>query len=99
MARREKGEGSLYQAKDKSWVYQYNVDGKRKTKRFRRKTDAKAFMAALGAGQNEISIEKPAAGPQRAEPITVGEWMDRWLEKYVKPTVKLPTYCSYEQLI
>lgn len=77
----------------------YFVDGKRKTKRFRRKTDAKAFMAALGAGQNEISIEKPAAGPQRAEPITVGEWMDRWLEKYVKPTVKLPTYCSYEQLI
>ena len=33
MARREKGEGTLYQAKDKSWVYQYSVDGKRKTKR------------------------------------------------------------------
>jgi len=25
--------------------------------------------------------------------------MDRWLEKYAKPTVKLSTYCSYEQLI
>ncbi len=101
MARREKGEGSLYQAKDKTWVYQYSVDGKRKTKRFRRKADAKAFMAALAVGQEqtEISIEKPSARPQNAEPITVGEWMDRWLEKYAKPTVKLSTYCSYEQLI
>lgn len=101
MARREKGEGSLYQAKDKTWVYQYSVDGKRKTKRFRRKADAKAFMAALavGQGQTEISVEKPTIGSQKAEPITVGEWMDRWLEKYAKPTVKLSTYCSYEQLI
>ena len=65
MARREKGEGSLYQAKDKSWVFQYSVDGKRKTKRFRRKADAKAFMAALTAGQTEVSVEQPlAAGPQ-----------------------------------
>lgn len=100
MARREKGEGSLYQAKDKSWVFQYSVDGKRKTKRFRRKADAKAFMAALTVGQTEISVEQPlAAGPQKAAPITVGEWMDRWLEKYAKPTVKLSTYCSDEQLI
>ncbi len=62
MARREKGEGSLYQAKDKTWVYQYSVDGKRKTKRFRRKADAKAFMAALAVGQEqtEISVEKPS---------------------------------------
>ena len=30
--------------------------------------------------------------------ITLGEWMDRWLESYAKPTVKLSTFCSYEQL-
>ena len=99
MARREKGEGTLYQAKDKSWVYQYSVDGRRRTKRFRRKADAKAFMEALSAGPIVPSVEKSSTGPQQAEPITVGEWMDRWLEKYAKPTVKLSTYCSYEQLI
>lgn len=99
MARREKGEGTLYQAKDKSWVYQYSVDGRRRTKRFRRKADAKAFMEALSAGSIAPSVEKSSTGPQQAEPITVGEWMDRWLEKYAKPTVKLSTYCSYEQLI
>lgn len=32
MARREKGEGSLYQAKGKTWVYQYTQDGKRKAR-------------------------------------------------------------------
>ena len=31
MARRAKGEGGLYQAKDKSWIYQYRVDGQRKS--------------------------------------------------------------------
>ena len=79
MARREKGEGSLYQAKDKSWVYQYSVDGKRKTKRFRRKADAKAFMTALSADQTEISVERTSVGPRKAEPITVGSgWTAGW---------------------
>ena len=96
MANRERGEGSLYQAKDKSWVYQYSVEGKRKTKRFRRKADAKAFMEALNTVQVETVAEMLSGTSQKAEPITVGEWMDRWLEKYAKPTVKLSTYCSYE---
>lgn len=56
-------------------------------------------MAALATGQPEASVEKPSIAPRRAESITVGEWMDRWLEKYAKPTVKLSAYCSYEQLI
>lgn len=49
MARRAKGEGTLYQAKDKSWGYQYKMDGLRKTKRFQRKADAKAYIEALTA--------------------------------------------------
>lgn len=93
MARRTKGEGSLYQAADKSWVFQYRADGQRKTKRFKKKADAKAFQEALTA---RIADEQPAPG-QRV--ITLGEWMDRWLESYAKPTVKLSTYCSYEQYI
>ena len=156
MARRAKGEGSLYQAKDKCWIYQYQVDGQRKTKRFRRKTDAMAFIKALSAAPEaasmpakggaktdqklpdssaevpikeepaaeQTSVEQPPADqnptPQTpptttdtteaqnqlmrnllqmqgiAEVMTVGDWMDRWLEVYIKPTVKLSTYCSYE---
>ena len=94
MARRTKGEGSLYQAADKSWVFQYKVDGKRKTKRFKKKADAKAFLDALSA---QMSEEQTSL--QSAEILTLGDWMDRWLESYAKPTVKLSTYCSYEQYI
>ena len=96
MARRTKGEGSLYQAADKSWVFQYRVDGQRKTKRFKKKADAKAFQEALSAQMTDE--ENPSSG-QSVEVITLGEWMDRWLESYAKPTVKLSTYCSYEQYI
>ncbi len=150
MARRAKGEGGLYQAKDKSWVYQYREDGKRKTKRFRRKADATAYMKAQNAGRQgaiaeydapsdaepetaaesriatatetteQVKAESAARVPESeppaepiparfaitsapvtrgqgaAEIITLGEWMERWLEIYAKPTVKLSTYCSYE---
>lgn len=97
MARRMKGAGSLYQAQDKTWVYQYSVDGKRKTKRFQRKADAKAFIDSLEMVAEMVS-ERPARS-HAAEVITVGEWMDRWLELYAKPVVKLSTYCCYELYI
>ena len=94
MARREKGEGSLYQTKGKTWVYQYKQDGKRKTKRFQRKADAKAYIDSIQAA----AIEQTASGAAQ-EPLTIGDWMDRWLEKYAKPSIKLSTYCSYELYI
>lgn len=97
MVRRMKGSGSLYQAQDKTWVYQYSVDGKRKTRRFQRKADARAFIDSLEMAAAMIS-ERPARS-HTTEVITVGEWMDRWLELYAKPVVKLSTYCCYELYI
>ena len=100
MARRAKGEGTLYQAKDKSWIYQYKVDGQRKTKRFQKKADARAYIEALTAASPVPSAE--VTGPARqqnaaiSEVITLGAWMDRWLENYARPTIKHSTYCSYE---
>lgn len=95
MARRVKGEGSLYQTADKTWVYQYKIDGKRKTKRFQRKADARAFIDSLMTSQQQSFLS--SAG--RIEVLTVGEWIDRWLEKYARPAIKLSTYCSYEQYV
>ena len=100
MARRTKGEGTLYQASDKSWVFQYKVDGQRKTKRFKRKADAKAFMDALSAATSENpTVFQSQPQRQTAMLITLGEWMDHWLENYARPTVKLSTYGSYELYI
>ena len=102
MARRMKGEGSLYQTADKKWVYQYTVEGKRKTTRFQRKSDAKAFMESVQAAAEQavsILVQDKISQGVSAKPVTVGEWMDHWLENYAKPTIKLSTYCSYEQYI
>lgn len=97
MARRAKGEGSLYQARDKSWVYQYNENGVRKTRRFKKKSDANLFIRSLAAE------DAPATDREEPQPedrgVTVGAWLDRWLEHYARPTVKLSTYCSYELYI
>ena len=96
MARREKGEGSLYQSKDKSWIYQYTVDGKRKTKRFPKKADARAYIESL---RMATASERESGRPAQDSVMTVSEWMGLWLEKYAKPTVKLSTYCCYELYI
>ena len=100
MARRAKGEGTLYQAKDKSWISQYKLDGQRKTKRFQKKADAKAYMEALTAASPASSVEVIAPARQQnaapSEVITLGAWMDRWLENYARPPIKHSTYCSYE---
>ena len=81
MARRAKGEGTLYQAKDKSWVYQYKVDGQRKTKRFQRKADAKAFIEALTAATPEsipplLSISSQP--PQQKSLLSASGWTAGW---------------------
>ncbi len=99
MARNERGSGSLYQAKDKSWVYQYNEEGKRKTKRFKKKADAKLFIDSLNKAETLTAAraaKAPSAPTAKAGVITVGDWFDKWLEKYAKPSIKLSTYCSYE---
>lgn len=71
MARRTKGEGSLYQAADKSWVFQYRVNGQRKTKRFKKKADAKAFQEALSV---QTTDEQITPG-QSVDVMTLSEWM------------------------
>ncbi len=65
MEKRTRGGGSLYQASDKSWVFQSRVDGQRKTKRFKRKADAKAFMEALSAASTPT--DTPASIPPQPQ--------------------------------
>lgn len=98
MSRRAKGEGSLYQDKSGSWIYQYKEDGKRRTKRFQKKSDAKAFMES----QKMYSVPLIRQGMyirSESDSTTVEEWMNTWLELYAKPSIKLSTYISYEQYI
>ena len=98
MARRMKGEGSLYQTKDKTWVCQYyDADGKRRTKRFQRKADGRDFLDNLHqTASPQTDTRRPGLAVNHGN--TVGSWMVQWLETYARPTVKLSTYCSYEMM-
>lgn len=95
MARRTNGEGTIYKDKRGYWVGQYRVDGKRKTVSGRTQSEVRGKLRELrNMAENGESIE-PVSGTD----LTVGEWAERWLDTYAKPSVKITTYESYEAYV
>jgi integrase len=90
MARRTYGDGSIYQRKDKRWVaYLRLPDGR---KRFvygdtRRDVSKRLSEAALAQRQGLLPT-----GPNQ----TLAQYLERWLEDRVKPSVRPNTYYSYD---
>ena len=89
--RRTNGEGSIYKRKDGRWTAQYVDDGKRK------------FI--LGKTQAEVKTKLRDAFNDIEKGITVngdltlGEWMQNWLEQYARPSIRNSTYISYETYV
>lgn len=89
MPKRAKGEGSIFVRKDDRIVGQYFVDGKPKyiygasKQEIRQKLDKE-----IEKQKNKIDFEK--------EKLTLSQWLDEWLEIYVKNSVKRSTFISYE---
>lgn len=98
MAKRGQGEGTISKRPDGTWWARITVgrdaEGKQKRKAFYGKT-RKEVQEKLTEALNDINnctyIE-----PNK---ITVSQWMNRWLEEYKKPYVRLETYVSYEAQI
>ncbi|MBQ3112794.1 MAG: site-specific integrase [Phascolarctobacterium sp.] len=95
MARRAKGEGSLYfDEKRQSWRwhgYYINQNGEKKFKNFyaKKQSELKKKVDAFLKQNNENEyVDKN---------ISVAQWIEIWLESFVKPTVKLTTYGIYQQ--
>lgn len=93
MARRAWGEGSVYFDNNKSlwtWSGTYEISGikKRKTITAKKQIDLKnkvdRFKVQIGQGLFEQSN------------IKLQEWVDKWLEIFVKPNVKIKTYDNYK---
>lgn len=95
--RRGSGEGSIYQRPDGSWCAMIElgiVNGKRKRKYLygaTRKEVAEKLRQLFNQQQQGINID-----PER---ITVGEFLDRWLEQVIKPHRRPRTYSSYADTI
>lgn len=97
--RRGRGEGAIYRREqDGLWCSLLNVgylqNGKRKRRYIYGKTK-KEVQQKLLALQKDLS-NGIAFTPSR---MTVGEFLDHWLETVAKPLIKKSTHASYELII
>lgn len=92
--RRAWGEGSMYFSQSKNvWVWEgnYTINGVKKRKSFTarsRKELKDKFEKFKENYSKEILL---------LDKITLKEWIEKWLELFVKPTVKIKTYDNYKQ--
>ena len=87
--RNTKGNGSVRQRENGTWEARCTINGKRKSFYGEKQSDVlKAMRAALKDSDDGVYFE-----PQR---MTVGSWLDIWLEEYVAPSVKPLTYSTYK---
>jgi integrase len=92
--KRGQGEGSIYKRKDGRWVAVVNLgyqNGKLTRKSYYGQTRKEA-SDKLTAALNDIKKGIPIV----TERQTVKEFLDRWLNDCVKPSVRLSTFLSYE---
>ncbi len=91
--RRLNGEGSLTRRKDGTWQGQYTspTAGGGKKRRY-----VYAKTKALCNQKLKAALKEVEAGVTQ-DPITLGEYLRRWLEDSVKNSVSVRTYERYEQ--
>ena len=97
MAKRGQNEGSIYKAKDGRWVGCLNLGyqgGTRKRKYLYGKTRAEVSEKLTEALRNR-QLGMPASNDK----ITFAQFLIKWLEDSVKPSVRPRTFKSYSQLV
>jgi len=94
MARRKYGEGSVFQRKDKRWVAQVKLEG-RKNKQTYHKSEKDA-QVALRKMLHELEQHTLATGPQQ----TLKMFLESWLKDVLKPSSRsVSTYEMYRIVI
>ena len=95
--KRGQNEGSIYKRPDGRWCAQVNlgyVNGKRKRKYLYGDT-----RAEVAKQMTTILRDVQHGMPVATERLTVGAFLDRWLEDAVKPSVRPSTYADYETTV
>ena len=88
MKRNASGNGSVRQRADGTWEARCYINGKRRSFYGERQTDVvKKMREAMKMQDDGIFFE-----PTRA---TMAQWLDVWLEEYVKPSNKPLTHSAY----
>ncbi|MBC9786429.1 site-specific integrase [Heliobacterium chlorum] len=95
--RNKPGQGSVYQRKDGYFVAQVHIgqddNGKPKYARKTFKAESDALI-----WRDKAIVEYRLGTFIIPSTITLGEWMDIWLEQYARPNVRPKTYECYEYI-
>ncbi|MBE3585827.1 MAG: site-specific integrase [Thermoanaerobacter sp.] len=97
--RRGHGEGSISKRPDGRWMAQAVIGHdpatgklKRITKYFRTRQEAQDWLAQVRTEMVTGTFVEPAR-------VTVGEWVDKWLNVYARQRVDITSYGLYETLV
>lgn len=93
MARRGNGEGSIIRRSDGRWCAAVSLEGGRRKFIYGRTRHEVATRMAAALADREQGLL--ATGRRQ----TLGQFLVRWLQDSVKPTVRPKTYASYSQLL
>ncbi len=89
------GEGTVYQRSNGSWTAQISyIDPSTGNKK--RKTVSGKTKQEVLKKKRDIEILKDTGRLVDTGKITVGQWLDRWLELYKKPALKPSAWFSYK---
>lgn len=96
MGKRGNGEGSISRRKDGGWMGQYVVhtaEGRKRRTVYAktRKEVAAKLVKALSNREDGLTFD--------AKNLTLGKYLDLWLEDSVQDTVRLTTYQGYERIV
>lgn len=97
-SRRAKGEGSIFQRKDGRWVGTVRYEDP--------ETGEKKDKIVYGNARSEVVDKKKAFEDElkkgllpKAGKITVGKWLDTWLETYARVRVRQNTFEGYQRIV
>ena len=93
------GAGHIYQRKDGRWEGRMVVGKDFTTGQYKRKSVYGNSYAEVQKKLVHIAVAIGNGDYIERNDITIGEWLDVWVDTYVKPRVKIKTYEKYLSLI
>src|SRR5258708_15765024 len=93
MAKRTKGEGTVFHRKDGLWVGELTMpDGKKKTKYSKSQKEVKDWLLAQRQAVHNNAWTSD-------DTVTVSEYLERYLQDVLQPSVRYSTFVSYQRII
>ncbi len=96
--KRSNGEGTITLRKDGRWEAKYTFEGKRKAIYGKTQKEVKALLKQK-LKEIEEALEKGCMNYIEKSKVAFGKWLDIWLEKYCKTSVRASTYSWYEMFV